>query len=103
MSEVKVIEETAKGGITILTEMPKISIKAEAVTHLFGLTITNSMIASAIVFLLTIFIAVYFKNQSTKTRKGNFYYLIKFFVKSIYELFHSVLGEKTEVFFPLLF
>ena len=57
MSEVKLVEETAKSGITILTEMPKISIKAEIIFHLFGFGITNSMIASAIVFLLTIFIA----------------------------------------------
>ena len=73
MSEEKVIEETAKGGIKILTEMPKISIKAEAVTHLFGLAITNSMIASAFVFLLTIFVALYFKHQSGLKKKGNFY------------------------------
>jgi F-type H+-transporting ATPase subunit a len=103
MSEEKVIEEGAKGGIQILMEMPKISIKAEAVTHLFGIAITNSMIASAVVFLLTIFIAVYFKRESGKSRKGNFYYLIKFFVKSIYDLFKSVLGDKINVFFPLLF
>ncbi|MFA6081669.1 MAG: FoF1 ATP synthase subunit a [Patescibacteria group bacterium] len=83
--------------------MPKISIKAEIITHLFGLAITNSMIASAIVFLLTVFVALYFKQQSAQKRKGNFYYLIKFFIKSIYDLFYSVLGAKTDVFFPLLF
>lgn len=83
--------------------MPHISIKAETIFHLLGLGITNSMIASAIVFLLTVFIALYFKHQSTQNRKGNFYYLIKFFVKSIYDLFRSVLGEKTDVFFPILF
>lgn len=103
MSEEKVIEETANGGITILTEMPKISIKAEAVTHLFGIPITNSMIASAIVFLLTVFIALYFNYQSNLKRRSNFYYLIKFIIKNIYDLFHSVLGENTKVFFPLLF
>jgi len=83
--------------------MPKISIKAEIIFHLFALDITNSMIASVIVFLLTVFIALYFKKQSTLSRKSNFYYLIKFFVKSIYDLFHSVLGDKTNVFFPILF
>lgn len=83
--------------------MPHISIKAETIFHLFGLGITNSMIASTLVFFLTIFIAFYYKTQSTKERKGNFYYLIKFFVKSIYDLFYSVLGDKTDVFFPLLF
>lgn len=103
MSEEKVIEEAAKGGVQIIMEMPKISIKAEVVTHLFGLKITNSIIASAIVFLLTIFIAVYYKKQSGKQKKGNFYYLIKFFIKSIYDLFYSILGTRTDVFFPLLF
>ncbi|VVA44288.1 ATP synthase subunit a [Candidatus Roizmanbacteria bacterium] len=103
MIEGKVIEETAKGAVAIATEMPHISIKAEVVSHLLGVNITNSMIASAIVFLLTIFIALYFNQQSTQKRKGNFYYLIKFFIKSIYDLFRSVLGERTDVFFPLLF
>ncbi|MEK7633752.1 MAG: FoF1 ATP synthase subunit a [Patescibacteria group bacterium] len=83
--------------------MPHISIKAEKIFELMGLGITNSMIASGIVFLLTIFIVLYYKNQSTFKRKSNFYYLIKFFVNSIYSLFESVLGEKTTVFFPLLF
>jgi F-type H+-transporting ATPase subunit a len=103
MSEGIAIEETAKSGITILTEMPKISIKAEAVTHIFGVALTNSMIASAVVFLLTVFVALYFKHQSSLKRKGNFYYLIKFIIKNIYDLFYSVLGENTKVFFPLLF
>jgi len=83
--------------------MPHISIKAEIIFHLLGFGVTNSMIASAIVFLLTIFIAFYYKHQSTLKTKGNFYYLIKFFVKTIYDLFYSVLGDKTNVFFPLLF
>ncbi len=83
--------------------MPHISIKAEKIFELMGLGITNSMIASAIVFLLTIFIALYYKNQSTLKRKSNFYYFINFFIKTIYELFYSVFGEKTNVFFPLLF
>ncbi len=83
--------------------MPHISIKAEKIFEFLGLGITNSMIASGIVFLLTIFIALYYKNQSTLKRKSNFYYLIKFFVNTVYELFHSVLGEKTNLFFPLLF
>jgi F-type H+-transporting ATPase subunit a len=83
--------------------MPHISIKAEKIFEFLGLGITNSMIASAIVFLLTVFVALYYKNQSTLKRKSNFYYFIKFFVNSIYELFHSVLGEKIDVFFPLLF
>ncbi len=83
--------------------MPHISIKAEKIFEFLGLGITNSMIASLIVFLITVFISLYYKNQSTLKKKGNFYYLIKFFVKTIYDLFFSVLGEKTNVFFPLLF
>jgi len=83
--------------------MPHISIKAEKIFEFLGFGITNSMIASGIVFLLTIFMVLYYKNQSTFKKKSNFYYLIKFFVNSIYSLFYSVLGEKTAVFFPLLF
>lgn len=83
--------------------MPHISIKAEKIFEFLGLGITNSMIASLIVFSITVFISLYYKNQSTLKKKGNFYYLVKFFVKTIYDLFFSVLGEKTNVFFPLLF
>jgi len=83
--------------------MPHISIKAEKIFEFLGLGITNSIIASGIVFLLTVFVVLYYKNQSTLKKKSNFYYLIKFFVNSIYSLFYSVLGEKTIVFFPLLF
>ncbi len=83
--------------------MPHISIKAEKIFEFLGLGITNSMITSGIVFLLTVVIALYYKKQTTQKIKSNFYYLIKFFVNSIYSLFESVLGDKTAVFFPLLF
>jgi len=84
--------------------MPKISIKAEPIFHLFGFTITNSFFTSFFVFLITVFISVYFYQQSKKIGKKNgFYYFIKFFIKSIYQLFYSVFGEKTSIFFPILF
>ncbi|MBI3366300.1 F0F1 ATP synthase subunit A [Candidatus Roizmanbacteria bacterium] len=83
--------------------MPKISIKAEPIFHIFGFVVTNSLLSSIIVFLLTILIALYYYNESKQVNKGNLYYLIKFFVKSIYSLFASVFGDKAPIFFPILF
>jgi len=82
--------------------MPEISIKAETIFHLFGFPITNSFFLSVIVTTLIGYMAVTFFKESNKDRRNNFYYLIKFIVKSIYSLFESVLGEKTKYFFPLL-
>ncbi len=84
--------------------MPKISIKAEPIFHLFGFVITNSLFTSLFVFILAVIIALIFNKQSQKTgKKSGFYYFMKFFIKSIYQLFFSVFGEKTKVFFPILF
>lgn len=83
--------------------MPKISIKAEPLFHIFGFTVTNSFLTSMIVFALTVIIALYYTYQSKQAKKSSFYYLVKFFVKSIYSLFSSVFGDKTPIFFPILF
>ncbi len=83
--------------------MPLISIKAEPVFHLLGFPVNNSLITALIGLSLFLIIAIYFNAQSKKTQKGRFYYLIKFFVKSIYNLFYSVFKEKTYIFFPVLF
>ncbi|MDO8609964.1 MAG: F0F1 ATP synthase subunit A [bacterium] len=83
--------------------MLKISIKAEPIFHILGFAVTNSLFTSIFVFILTVFIAIYFYKQSQSKNKNKFYYLMKFFVKTVYDLFYSVFGERTHIFFSLLF
>jgi len=84
--------------------MPIISIKAEPIFEFLGLTITNSFFTSLFVLVITILICLYYYSQSKKIGiKGRFFYFLKFFINAIYNLFYSVFGEKTPIFFPILF
>ncbi len=83
--------------------MPAISIKAETLFHIFGLAITNSFLTSVIVILLTLLLSIYYNHQYQLKDKSKLYYLLKFFVKSVYGLFYSVFSDKTAIFFPILF
>lgn len=82
--------------------MPEISIKAEKIFEIFGVEITNSLLLSLIVFLVFTLLAIKYYLDSKKTKKTTYYYLINFILKNIYQLFQSILNEKTEYFFPLL-
>jgi len=83
--------------------MPEISIKPETVFYLFDFPITNSLLTAVIVVILFFFVALKYYYQATSGKKTGFYYFFQFIINSIYSLFESVLGEKTSVFFPLLF
>jgi F-type H+-transporting ATPase subunit a len=80
----------------------EISIKPEEVFEIFNLPVTNSLLLSGIVFLFFTFIAVTYYRYSFWKRKNSFYYFITFILRSLYQLFHSVLREHTDYFFPLL-
>jgi F-type H+-transporting ATPase subunit a len=82
--------------------MTEISIKAEELAEIDSFKITNSFLSSIFVLLMFFIIGFIYFKESQKKEKGTFYYLINFIVKSVYQLFESVLGEKTEYFFPLL-
>ncbi len=101
MSEVKAIEETAKSGIQLLTEMPAISIKAEPIFHILNFKVNNSLILSTLVLIFFTLVALFYNKQSKEKKKNKFYYLINFILKSVYGIFESVLKEKTTLFFPL--
>jgi len=79
-----------------------ISIKAEKIFHVFGFDITNSFFLSLLVFLIFTFGALIYYYQSKLKNKGSFYYFVNFIIGSLYNLFYSVLKEKTDYFFPLL-
>ncbi|MFN4212645.1 MAG: F0F1 ATP synthase subunit A [Microgenomates group bacterium] len=82
--------------------MPEISIKAEKIFEIFGVEITNSLLLSSIVFLVFSGLAIKYFFDSKRTRKSTYYYLVNFILKNIYQLFQSILHEKTDYFFPLL-
>lgn len=82
--------------------MPHISIKPEVLFHLYGFPITNSLLTSFIVFVLFIILATNYNNQAHKKDKNGFFYTVHFLFKYLYDLFHSIVGDKITVFFPLL-
>lgn len=81
---------------------PHISIKAEPVTTVAGLPITNSMVLSAIVMVVFIVLAVKYKADSKKNNKSNFFYFITYIMRGVYGLFQSTLADKITRFFPLI-
>ncbi len=82
--------------------MLHISIKAEPIFSLFGFPITNSFLSSVIVLTILVLLSYYYASESQKKDKGTFFYLIHTFVRGMYEMFKSVVGERITVFFPLL-
>lgn len=81
---------------------PEISIKAEPIFHIFDFKVTNSLFTSLFVLILFFLIAYKYSIDIKSKKKSGLFYVLNLIIKSIYELFHSVLKEKTEFFFPLL-
>ena len=76
---------------------PHISIKAEEIFNFFGFPITNSLLTSWIVLLLLIIVAIQFRQQ-----KGPVYHAVNILLKGLYELFMPILGERAQIFFPIV-
>lgn len=81
---------------------PHISIKAEPVTTVAGLPVTNSMVLSAIVTLVFIALVVKYNADTKKKNKSRFFYFTTFIMRGVYDLFKSTLADKTARFFPLI-
>lgn len=81
---------------------PHISIKAEALYDVFGFTITNSFVLSLVVILFFIGLGLSYRSELQKTEKSMLFYPFHMLVNGIYDLFKTVLKEKTDKFFPLL-
>lgn len=82
--------------------MPEISIKAEAITHIFGFAVTNSILFSIITLCILAIIGIAYKKNATASNKSGFFYLFHLSLVQIYNLFYSVLQEKTNNFFALI-
>ena len=81
--------------------MPHISIKAEAIAHIAGFPITNSLLLSIIVLVVFFFLARFYSSQIEKKNKSAFFYVLHALIKTVYTMLESVLHDKINVFFPL--
>jgi len=83
-------------------EGPHISIKPDHLFDLGGFPVTNSFVTAVIVLVIFFFVAVYYNSQVNKTKRSNFFYLLQFMFKGIYNFFQTVLGSKMAELFPLI-
>lgn len=82
--------------------MIHISIKPERIFSLWAFPVTNSLLAAGVVLVLFTLCALWYNRISKRKSKNSFFYLITLGLRLLYSLFHSVFGEKTDYFFPLL-
>lgn len=82
--------------------MVHVSVKAESILTLFGVSITNSIILSWIVIGLFLLLSVYYSKSLHKRHKSKMFYLMHTVVLAVFNLVKSVLHDKAVVFFPLL-
>lgn len=81
---------------------PHISIKGEHVLNVLGFPMTNSVLTTLLVLIGFYFLASYYYSESRKKDKGLFYYALNGALHYLYDLFHTVLHNKTNTFFALL-
>lgn len=82
-----------------------ISLSAEPVFQLGGLTVTNSMITSLIVTGLLLTFAIIVNRSLTNTTKpAGLQNVAEWIIESLYSLVHSITGDlkKTSLFFPFI-
>lgn len=82
--------------------MPEISIKAETLFYIGTFAVKNSMVLSSLVFLFFLYLGISYYNESKKDEKSGLYYTLTMMLRSLYELFESIVHDKINVFFPLL-
>ncbi|MBI4226163.1 F0F1 ATP synthase subunit A [Candidatus Roizmanbacteria bacterium] len=85
-----------------MNKSPHISIKPDHLFDFFAFPVTNSYLAAVIVIILFFFIAIYYSEEIKKTKRVNFFYLIQFSLKSMYNFFQNAVGEKIGSLFSLL-
>ncbi|EKD62902.1 MAG: hypothetical protein ACD_52C00024G0012 [uncultured bacterium] len=78
-----------------------ISVAPEPVVHIGGFTLTNSLLTSLVVMAVLIVVAIGYK-QNSKKRSG-LYSLVEMAVEGFYGFFKSILGERIDKLFPLIF
>ncbi len=81
-----------------------ISISAEPIAHLFGLTVTNSLLTGWIVTaILAISVYLFSRKINFKKAPGRLQSFVEMIVEALFNLVESIAGrEKAKVFFPLV-
>ncbi len=82
--------------------MPEISIKAETLFYIGSFAVKNSMVLSSLVFILFLFLGYSYFKESKKNSKNGLYYTLNLILRTLYDLFTSIVHDKIDVFFPLL-
>jgi len=82
--------------------MPVISIKAETLFYIGTFAVKNSMVLSSLVFVFFLFLAYSYFKDSQKEEKSGLFYLLNLILRTLYDLFGSIVHDKIVVFFPLL-
>ncbi len=81
---------------------PHISIKAETISILNGLPITNSTVLSLVVLIFFAGLALAYASEIDKKEKSALFYPIHSLVGFVYTFLKSILHEKIDKFFPIL-
>jgi F-type H+-transporting ATPase subunit a len=82
--------------------MPEISIKAETLFYIGTFAVKNSMVLSSLVFIFFAFLGYSYYKESQKDEKSGLYYTLTLMLRTLYDLFSSIVHDKIDVFFPLL-
>lgn len=81
---------------------PHISIKAETISILNGLPITNSTVLSLVVLVFFAGLALAYASEIDKKEKSPLFYPVHAMVGFVYTFLKSILHEKIDKFFPIL-
>lgn len=82
-----------------------ISVAAEEIAHLMGLSITNSLLTSIVVMFLLILIAFKVNSQKPNTekiRRTTLFLVFEMIIEGFYNFFKNIAGKRTDRLFPLL-
>lgn len=82
--------------------MPEISIKAETLFHIGSFAVKNSMLLSGLVFLFLLYLSISYFQESKKEKKSSLFYTLNLMLRTLYNLFSSIVHDKVDIFFPLL-
>jgi len=82
--------------------MPEISIKSETLFSIGSFAVKNSLLLSLLVFFILLVTGFFYYKESNKEAKSGLFYIIHMILRSLYDLFYSIVHEKIDVFFPLL-
>jgi len=82
--------------------MPEISIKAETLFQIGGFKVTNSLFLSFFVFLFLLALGLLYYREIRSGKHTGLYYFLNLVLRTLYNLFESIVHDKIGVFFPLL-